>query len=821
MPEAATHPLHPAPCYRLPGPAVQAAAEALPTPRLVPAPGGRWAAVLHPAGMPALAELARPELRLAGLRWNPRLAAAAGGERVNALQLMSLAPGSGTEGPEPCLDIAGLPAPLALADCAWSPDGEQLAFSHHDHAAGEVQLWCVELRSRSARRLTQQPLHTLTTAGFSWSPDSSRLLLLLRPDPPAPEPAAAAAPPAPVIEETSPADRGRHTRTFPDLLRSEHEECLLRHHLLSQLAWVDLVGGLTLLGERALHVAADVSPDGQLLLVQRLMRPFSRRVPVQRFARRVAVLGADGGLLHTVAELPAAERLPAGFDAVPTGPREVHWRADADACLAWVEAADGGDPDAAADVRDRLWQHAAPFESPPQNIAALPLRFGQVSWGNDGLAIVMERWWRTRAIAYWCVVPGDSREGQTAHAAQRFHAGSFEDRYADPGQPVQVADSRGRRRLIVIDGDTTLWTGPGASPQGDRPFIDRWNLRTGQRERLFQSPPEHFEQPLEALDPSGQLWLRTRETPNDPPQHWVGTLRDGADSSNSNTSPRLLSTWPHPVPTLRGLQKRTLHYQRADGVALSATLWLPPGHEPAQHGPLPLLMWAYPLEFVDPAAAGQVSGSPLRFNRPEPLGPVAMVAAGYAVLDNPSMPIIGSAAQPGNDSFLPQLVADAQAAVDEVVRLGVAKRQRIAIGGHSFGAFMAANLLAHSRLFAAGIARSGAYNRTLTPFGFQSEERHFWQARAMYRAVSVFDEADRIEAPLLLIHGQADSNSGTFPMQSERLFAALRALGGHARLVLLPHEGHRYAGRESVLHVLAETQAWLARHLGPGLDGSP
>lgn len=122
---------------------------------------------------------------------------------------------------------------------------------------------------------------------------------------------------------------------------------------------------------------------------------------------------------------------------------------------------------------------------------------------------------------------------------------------------------------------------------------------------------------------------------------------------------------------------------------------------------------------------------------------------------------------------------------------------------------MTANLLAHSDLFRAGIARSGAYNRTLTPFGFQSERRTFWEAPEMYAKVSPFWYADKIKEPILLIHGEADNNQGTFPIQSERMFAAIRGNGGTARLVMLPLEAHGYAAKESTEHTLFEMVQWF------------
>jgi dipeptidyl aminopeptidase/acylaminoacyl peptidase len=792
------------PSYLLPDAGLRALSDAVPPPRLLPSPDGRLAAVLRREGRPSVAQLAQPERRLAGLRWSPRLAAATREDLLRELSIMDLSDGR-------CYAIDGLPGPLYAADCSWSPDGGHLAFSHRDEHAGEVQLWCIDVRARHARQVLHRPLHAITSVGFAWVSDSQRLLVMLRPESIGPEPDDAPTLMGPVVEDSTPQDAGRATRTFADLLRTDLDEQVLAHHLLNELAWTDLQGRLSTLGAPGLHVSADPSPDSLHVLVQRLERPFSRRVPVQRFARTIEVLDTTGARLHQVARLDAAERLPASFDAVPGGPREVHWRTDADACLAWVEAADDGDHGQPHACRDTLWVQAAPFAEAPRCIARLPLRFGQVAWGHGSLAVVMERWWQSRTQAYWCIAPDVPNE-----VSVRFHTGSLEDRYADPGQAVQRADCRGRMRLVTIDPNTTLWIGSGSSPEGDRPFIDRWNLRNGQRQRCFWSPASHHEEPLAALDATGSRWLTTRETPDSPPQHRVITLLGGQQG-------RDLTHWPHPTPQLRGLRPMMLRYERADGVPLGGTLWLPPGHDPQEHGPLPLLMWAYPTEYVDAAVAGQVTGSPRRFQALDPLGPIAMVAAGYAVLDHPSMPIISRDGQPGNDSFVRQLVDSAQAAVEEVVRKGVAERHRIAIGGHSFGAFMAANLLAHTRLFRAGIARSGAYNRTLTPFGFQSEQRHYWQAREMYRAVSPFDEAHQIEAPLLLIHGMADTNSGTFPMQSERMFAALRTLGSTSRLVLLPHEGHRYVARESVLHVLAETRAWLDRHVKEATspDGPP
>jgi dipeptidyl aminopeptidase/acylaminoacyl peptidase len=370
------------------------------------------------------------------------------------------------------------------------------------------------------------------------------------------------------------------------------------------------------------------------------------------------------------------------------------------------------------------------------------------------------------------------------------------------------ADVNGFPRLLIGPGTTVLLDGAGATPEGERPFLDRLSLTTKQKQRMFQSAAPYFENVAAVLNDDGTLLLTTRESPSERPNYY---LRDLNKPEGGQLT--ALTHYPHPTPQLKDVVKEQIRYPRADGVELTATLMLPPAYDAARDGPLPMLMWAYPQEFKSAGAASQTTGSPYRFSAVSYWGPAAFLAMGYAVLDNPSFPIVGSGDEEPNDTYLPQLVASAEAAVEEVVRRGVADRGRIAIGGHSYGAFMTGNLLAHTRLFRAGIARSGAYNRTLTPFGFQSEERPFWQAQAVYQAMSPFNYADKIKDAILFIHGAEDSNSGTFPLQSERMFQAIKGLGGTARLVMLPNESHAYRARESILHMLYETNAWLEKYV--------
>jgi dipeptidyl aminopeptidase/acylaminoacyl peptidase len=790
-------PAQPAPetGYRVPVPELQAVVDAPRAPQLYLGPRRDLAAMVQMPGLPGIDTVSQFELKLAGLRFHPRLHAASMFSLGSDLWLMDIATGGERR-------IEGLPQPLGLAGLRWSPDQRWLAFQRLDRMAGANELWLVDVAAGRARRLVAH-LNTVAGGGYAWLPDSSGLLVRIRSPQARSLPPEDAVPSGPSIQHSDSGDGVRAMRTYQDLLRNEADAQTLEHYLLSQLARVDLRGRMTPLGAPALYLGASPSPDGHYVLAVQVQRPFSYLVPVSRFPRTIEVLdGRTGTLVHTAARLPLVEGLPTGNDAVPMGPRQVHWRDDAPATLVWAEAQDGGDPAREAEVRDAVFMHAAPFDAPPVKLAELGMRFAGIDWGRGDLAVLSEFWWKNRRTRTWRIFP--DHPGQ---APALMFDRSYEDRYADPGSPVTYRDVNGRELLLTTpDGGSLFLVGEGASPEGDRPFVDRYDLATGHTERLFHSQAPHYERPQALLDDSGARLLLARESPKEPPNYFV------FDSSAAEPL-RALTAFAHPTPQLRDITKEQIRYRRADGVELTGTLYLPAGYDPERDGPLPVLMWAYPQEFKSADAASQVTDSPYRFNRVSYWGPLPFLARGFAVLDDPSMPIVGEGDDEPNDTYVEQLTASARAAIDELARRGVGDPSRVAVGGHSYGAFMTANLLAHTRLFRAGIARSGAYNRTLTPFGFQSEERNYWQAQKIYQEMSPFNYADRIKDPLLLIHGEEDNNSGTFPVQSERMFAAIKGLGGTARLVMLPRESHGYRARESILHMLAETDDWLQKYV--------
>lgn len=779
------------PGYRLPPDALRRLADAPATPVASLGPDEDALVLAEPPALLALEDLAQPELKLAGLRFAPRTREPTRAAYYRRLLLTSL----GRRGePRP---VAGFPAGARLRNLRWSPDGKRLAVAVG--TPGGVRPFVVDVASARARPLGGK-LRLNGAHGhpaLEWLPDGSGLVCRAvagdRRRPPAPP----RVPAGPVIQD----NEGKRTpaRTYQDLLRDPHDEALFEHHLASQLVRISLAGKVTRLGKPDLHTRVTPSPDGRYLLVETLHRPFSYVVPEHRFPRRIEVWSAaTGKLQRRLADVPLQDQVPVDFSAAPTGPRAVEWRADADATLAWVEAQDGGDPRRPAEVRDRLFLLPAPFSGAPRVLASLALRFEDVHWGDDGAALVWEGWWKDRRSRTWRVAPGEP-----SRPAQLVFERSSEDRYADPGLPALRRTPRGTWVMRLGDGGrTVLLVGAGASPEGDRPFVDRLDLGTGKATRLFRSEAPWYEQPVAVLGDGSRLLTR-REAVAEPPNYHLRDLAAG------RLEP--VTRLPHPTPELRGVKKELLRYPRADGVQLTGTLYLPPGYEPGRSGRLPLLLWVYPNEFKSKEAASQVTDSPYRFVRVSPGSPLSFLARGWAVLDDPTFPIVGEGKREPNDTYVEQLVASAQAAVDVVVGKGVADPERVAVGGHSYGAFTTANLLAHTRLFRAGIARSGAYNRTLTPFSFQAEERTFWEAPETYVKVSPFSQAHRIAAPLLLVHGAEDQNSGTFPMQSERFYQALKGLGGTVRLVMLPHEGHGYRARESVMHTLWEMDRWLER----------
>lgn len=795
----------PASEYRLPPKEIVDLVDAPPTPGVSFSPDRKWMLLLDAPSFPPIAELAEPELKLAGVRFSPKTN---GPSRTSFWRGITFQAVGGTV----TRKLIGLPDGARIGNVMWSPDSQRIAFTTTTPEG--IRLWFAAIGAFKAQPLDAPTgLNSIYGSPCDWLADSKRLLCKhVSPErgmtPKAPE-----VPKGPVIQEST--GRKAPGRTWQDLLRSPHDEATLDHYLQTQMVMHDLARNEAYpLSAPGTILWVSPSPDGKHALVATSTKPWSYKVPIDRFPYKVETWELVSGMTPKktlIAEIPLAEEIPVTFGSVRTGPRSHEWRADAPATLCWAEARDGGDAKAEAKIRDEVLCMDAPFTGKPRTLAKLALRFGGVTWGSDSLALVNEWWWSDRHTRTWIVAPGDP-----AKAPEVLWDRSFEDRYGDPGSPVMKPAASGYSVLRVHgkDGRSLFLTGAGASPEGDRPFLDRIDLGSKKTERLWRSEAPYYATVWEVVDDEAKQLIVRRESNAEPPNwlYWdVKKRKAGA----------ALTKFPHPTPWFAKVKKEIVHYKRADGLALTGSLLLPPGYDPKKEGPLPTMLWVYPSEFKSADAAGQVQDSPYRFVRVGWSNAHFLLTRRWAVLDDPSIPIVGEGKTEPNDTYVEQLTTGLSAAIDALAARGVTDRERVAIGGHSYGAFTTANALAHTDLIRAGIARSGAYNRTLTPFSFQSEERTLWEAPQIYTRVSPLLEADRIDEPLLLIHGQADDNAGTWPMQSERLFEAMKGLGGTVRLVQLPLESHGYRARESVLHTLAEQVDWLEKYVEKAPPRSP
>ncbi|MBI4903199.1 MAG: prolyl oligopeptidase family serine peptidase, partial [Acidobacteria bacterium] len=718
---------------------------------------------------PSIAEVSQPMLRLAGIPLNPRTNGPHLGLIFYDYELLRVSDGQKVPLALPRNALFNLPQ--------WSPDGKWFAFTAT--MADHIELWVGEAATGRLRMMPGIAVNASISEALQWMPDSRHVLVKTvvkrGPSPRAPE-----VPPGPKIQES--AGKYSPVRTLQDLLTSAHDMDVFDYHMTSQLMVVDTVAGTAVrYGEPAVYTTIEPAPDGRHVMLTKVHRPYSLLHAWTSFPQTLSLHDRDGKLVRVLFEKPLEDSVP--IEGVGTGPRFVGWRPDEPATLFWVEALDGGNPKSKVPHRDKLmtWK----VGGQPAEWTRLEQRFRGVDWGK-GFALVRDyerdrRWQRTLVLNL----------SDTGAAPKIISSRSSQDRYRDPGTPLEHFSSTGHR-ILEQDGDSIfLLNSTGATPKGARPFLDRLNIKTGESKRIFRSAEKGYERPWALLAADGSKWLTERESPTEPPNYVV----------RSAAGDLALTHFTDPTPQLRKIQKRLVTYKRPDGVDLSFTLYLPPDFKEGTR--LPTVVWAYPREYADAEVAGQFGGSTERFTTITGTSHLFYLLAGYAVLDDASMPVVGPP-ETQNNTYVEQIVASAKAAIDKAAELGVTDPTRVGVGGHSYGAFMTANLLAHSDLFRAGVARSGAYNRTLTPFGFQAERRTLWEAPDLYLKMSPFLVAHKVNEPLLLIHGEADNNAGTFPIQSDRMYQAVRGNGGTVRLVFLPNESHGYVGRESVEHTLAE-----------------
>ncbi len=758
------------------------------TPSVVFSKKGDWMMLLERAGNPSIEDLAQPELRIAGLRINPTTSGPSRRGSVENLKIKM------TRGGEE-IQIKGLPANPRMGGFSLSGNDKFLAFTQTEPTG--ISLWVVDMASFEARQLTENILNEVIGGSLAWTPDNQILIKAVKSSREE-IPKAPAAPAGPIIQETS--GNAAPSRTYQDLLANPHDEAVFAYFIDSQLMLVNLDGTKKSIGPGGMIKSFDLSPDGNYLVVETIKKPFSYLVPAYRFPYDVEVWTKSGQKVKTLAHIPLDENRPTGFDAIVAGPRNISWRADHPATLYWVEAQDGGDPKVEIAEREIVYTLAAPFAGETKKLASTAYRFGDIAWSDDNFAIMTERWSKTRKEMTSVINPSNPSQ-----APKVIIDRSSDDLYNDPGNPV-FTENDYNKRVLLRKGDLVFMTSEGGSEEGSMPFLSTFDTKTKAEKILWKSQAPFYERVIKVLDEEGTEFITLKESTDIQPNYWLVNTK-------KRMVPLQLTNFIHPYESIKGIQKELVTYKRKDGLNLSAVVYTPAGYDRAKDGTLPVLIWAYPREYNSAEIASQVRGSKYAFTRLSWGSPIYWVTRGYAIMDQTEMPIVGEGEEEPNDYFIEQLVANAEAAIDQIVGMGIGDRMRIGVGGHSYGAFMTANLLSHTNLFAAGIARSGAYNRTLTPIGFQYEQRTYWESPEVYFNMSPFSYAHKVETPILLIHGEADNNSGTFPIQSERYYNALKGHGVTTRLVFLPSESHGYAAKESILHTLWEMDTWLEKYV--------
>lgn len=775
--------------YKVPPKTISDLLLAKPAPSVNVNEKGEWMLLTDYNSYPSVEELAQPELRIAGLRINPRNYAPSRQNFINNLYLKNI-----TTGKE--LKITGLPTPLFAGNVSWSPNDKKIAFTQT--TTDRVDLYVIDVSTQKAVKVNKMALNALLGATYQWYDDNTLLYrTTLAP--------ASSAPPKPLMPK-GPAVQESYGKasprpTFQDLIKSPHDEQLFAFYGTAQL--VKNVNGVeTKIGQPAIYANIDVSPDKNYLLIRTLKKPFSYTVTAFGFPATVAITDLGGKMIKNLVELPSAETAPSGRDNVQNVPRGIEWRDDEAATIVWCMPLDSGLMRKKVDFHDAVYALNAPFTGEAKELFKTELRYYNTAWGNSSLALVSEGLGSKQMVR-------TNRFNPSTGELSKLMERNTTDAYSNPGNPVTTSNAYNRQVIQTIDNGNKILmnNATGASPKGDLPFLSVFDLNTKKSEILWRCPEGSFESVIRVLDAEKLTLLTRRENETTMPNYWLKDLK-------LRIADRQITNFANPYPQLEGVSKQKISYKRADGVDLTGDLYLPKGYDAKRDGPLPTLIWAYPAEYNSAADAAQIRGSEHRFTLLNWGSPIYYVTQGYAVLNNAEMPIVATSAdKKPNDDFIDQLKLNAEAAIGKLSDLGVGDKNRMAVGGHSYGAFMTANLLAHTNLFKGGIARSGAYNRTLTPFGFQNEDRTYWENPDLYHEMSPFSYANKIKTPILLIHGDTDNNTGTFPIQSERMFNAIKGHGGTVKYISLPYESHGYAGRENILHTLAEQFNWLEKYV--------
>tara|TARA_B100000683_G_scaffold153769_1_gene148616 strand:- start:600 stop:3011 length:2412 start_codon:yes stop_codon:yes gene_type:complete len=770
--------------YKKPPEVISSMIEADPQPNLSFNNKGDYALVMVRDGYKPIEDLAIEELRIAGTRIDLKRYTSSRMTYYKSFYLIDINTGENIN-----LDY---PKDGKFSFFSWSPDETKIAYTNTTEAG--VELWVVDLNTKKSKKLSEKYINDILISPFQWFNSGSSLLVSYRCN--SDMPLIKSVPSGPIIQQTN--NQNAPSRTYQDLIKNKNDEILFEYYSCVELHKVSINGSDSKIVDRGMIKDYDISPGQDYLLVKKIKKPFSYLVPYYRFPYEVKTINIDNNIENIIADIPIDEVRPIGFDATRVGIRSVSWRDDKASELYWVEANDNGDPKVEVDGRDIVYTLESPFNGNKNELLRTNLRFSNIRWSTGNYAFLTERLWKNRNEVISLV------DLKARSIDKVLFDRQYDDIYSNPGTPVYKKNNF-NRNIVDIKKNSVYMVGQGGSPEGYKPFLSVLDLKSLKNKILFRSEAPYYETPVKVFTNKINSLVTSRESNSENPNYFLRDLQNGTK--------RQITFFDNPYKKLEQLKKEVINYKRKDGIDLSAVVYTLNTYESDNEGRLPVLIWAYPREYTSKKVASQVRNSPYRFTRINYGSPIFWALRGYAVMASTEMPIVGFDGDQPNDSFREQLIMNAEAAIDKIVDMGIGDRDRVGLGGHSYGAFMTANLLAHSDLFAAGIARSGAYNRTFTPFGFQREERTYWEAPELYNYMSPFMHADKVNEPLLLIHGEEDNNSGTFPVQSIRFFNAIKGHGGTSKLVMLPRESHGYRAKESILHMLYEMDSWLETHV--------
>lgn len=803
-----------------------------------PSPDRRHFLKTQSEGLPSVEAFGKPHLYFAGLQVDPAANRARNLTTRGAagLELIDATTGESTR--------IETPKNATVSSPAWSPDGRQLAYIANFETASHI--YVADVATGKSTQLTRTPLLATTVSTVDWSGDGKSVVAVLVPDNRKPEPRRPPVATGPQVRVWMDGQKSPQ-RNFWSLLEDPFDQELLEWFVTGQLALIDAkTRAVKKIGAPAMIRSVDVGPEGKFFRVTTMRKPFSYVVQYNSFGTTEEIWDAEGKILAEVAKRDLREAPDTsgggGFGrGGGDGPkRGLAWMPDGQG-MYFIEAQpgarrDSGDAPAAGAGRaggagrggaagggnrpDRVVRWNAPFG--PNDTTVLyrhngPLAsvlftddakmlFGAATTGGQGelFAVKLDEPTRRHTIQRQRAWNG-GLGGGGGRGGGRAGGGADDSLafYATPGNLMTRRGTRGGQVAMMSSDSAVFLQGtryfPNYLEQAPREFIDKVVIATGQKTNVFTGAADMYEDVAAALDDDLNRVIVIRESPKQVPDSWLRDMKTGQLTKLTNNRDY--------TPEYTNAVRRRVVVSRPDGIRFVTNVTLPSDWREGTR--LPAFFWFYPYEYTSQSEYDRTLRN-YNANRFPSGGTRTMeylTTQGYAVVNfNP--PIIGEQGRM-NDNYVADLRMNLYAVIDELDRQGWIDRNRLGIGGHSYGAFSTANAMVHTPFFKAGIAGDGMYNRTLTPNGFQSERRDLWEGQDTYLEMSPMLHVDQMQGALLMYHGMEDQNVGTAPISSIRMMQALRAQGKNSSLFMYPYEDHGPATLETNLDLWARWTAWL------------